>query len=159
MSDVLGRLYDHLEWADRRALASLEREGDPPADALAIYAHVLGAEHVWLARLRGESPVLAVWPTLSLADCARVAAVNVAAFRALLAQLDARSLGEQVAYVNSAGQAFRSTRLEILLHVALHGMYHRGQVALLVRRSGGEPVPTDFIAFARGAPAATRPGA
>jgi uncharacterized damage-inducible protein DinB len=40
--------------------------------------------------------------------------------------------------------------------VALHGSYHRGQIALLVRAGGSTPAPTDYIAFIRGAPAATR---
>jgi uncharacterized damage-inducible protein DinB len=45
---------------------------------------------------------------------------------------------------------------DMLLHVALHGAYHRGQIALLVRAGGSTPSPTDYIAFIRGAPAATR---
>ena len=54
----------------------------------------------------------------------------------------------------SAGQAFRSTLEDILLHVALHGAYHRGQLAMLVRDGHGEPAPTDYIAFVRGVAAA-----
>ena len=42
----------------------------------------------------------------------------------------------------------------MLLQVILHGCYHRGQVALLVRDAGAEPSPTDYIAFVRGSPAA-----
>jgi len=38
----------------------------------------------------------------------------------------------------------------------MHGCYHRGQVAMLIRDGGGTPAPTDYIAFVRGAPAATR---
>jgi uncharacterized damage-inducible protein DinB len=45
---------------------------------------------------------------------------------------------------------------DILLHVALHGSYHRGQVALLVREAANKPAPTDYIGFVRGVPAATR---
>jgi uncharacterized damage-inducible protein DinB len=56
--------------------------------------------------------------------------------------------------VNSAGQAFTSTVEDILLHVCLHGQYHRGQVALLLREAGAAPATTDYIAFARGAPTA-----
>jgi uncharacterized damage-inducible protein DinB len=44
----------------------------------------------------------------------------------------------------------------MLVHVALHGQYHRGQVALLLRASGFEPATTDYIAWTRGVPAATR---
>ncbi|MFQ5740386.1 MAG: DinB family protein [Acidobacteriota bacterium] len=33
--------------------------------------------------------------------------------------------------------------------------YHRGKVNLLLRQAGHAPAATDFIAFVRGAPAAT----
>jgi uncharacterized damage-inducible protein DinB len=36
-----------------------------------------------------------------------------------------------------------------LMHVALHGAYHRGQIAQVIRQGGGEPVNTDFITFQR----------
>jgi len=52
--------------------------------------------------------------------------------------------------------AFRSRVEDILLHVVLHGCYHRGQVAIALREAGAEPSATDFIAFVRGVPAATR---
>ena len=38
---------------------------------------------------------------------------------------------------------------DLLHHVAMHGMYHRGQVAQDVRRQGGEPVSTDLIFYLR----------
>ncbi|HET7458342.1 MAG TPA: DinB family protein [Gemmatimonadaceae bacterium] len=150
----LPALLEHLAWADARVLAGLRETPGADPRSLELFSHVLGAEHVWLARARGEAPRVAVWPTLTLEGCAALAADNAAGLRALLA--DAAGLDREVSYVNSAGQAFRSTVRDILLHVALHGSYHRGQVALLVRQSGGVPVATDYIALARGAPAATR---
>ena len=38
----------------------------------------------------------------------------------------------------------------------MHGSYHRGQVAMLLRQSGAEPLPTDYIVFVRGVPAAAQ---
>ncbi|HYJ78559.1 MAG TPA: DinB family protein [Longimicrobiaceae bacterium] len=76
-----------------------------------------------------------------------------------VAPLQKLDLDREVPYINSAGQGFQSTIGDILLHVALHGAYHRGQVAAAVRARGGAPVPTDYIAFVRGVPAATRGGA
>jgi uncharacterized damage-inducible protein DinB len=73
----------------------------------------------------------------------------------MVATLTTDDLAREVPYVNSAGAAFVSRVDDILLHVVLHSAYHRGQVSLLMRRSGGTPKPTDYIAFARGAPAAT----
>lgn len=97
-----------------------------------------------------------MWPALDLDACGTLAQANHVGFSALLASLDAAALEAEIPYTNSAGVAFRSTRRDILLHVALHGCYHRGQVALALREAGAEPEPTDYIAFVRGAPTATR---
>jgi len=145
-----------MRWADDRALVSLHGAPALPPKALELYAHILGAEHVWLSRLRQERATTAVWPALSATQCRDLAAANHAGFAELLSRLDAESLGREIPYTNSAGIAFRSTVEDILLHVVLHGCYHRGQVALALREAGAEPFPTDFIAFVRGAPAATR---
>ena len=155
-SAPIAALLDHLAWADARVLAALRESPGSDPGALELFAHVVGAEHVWLARLRGETPSVAVWPTLTLERCAALAAENAAGLRAVHDERASGGLEHEVSYVNSAGQAFQSTVSDILVHVALHGCYHRGQVALLVRRSGGEPASTDYIALARGAPAATR---
>jgi uncharacterized damage-inducible protein DinB len=158
MIDHLTKLLDHLEWADARVLQGLRDSSSPDPRALELYAHILGAEHAWLSRIHERPARVAIWPTLSLDECAGLSAESIAGFRALLADLAPAELAREVPYRNSAGQAFRNTIEDILVHVALHGAYHRGQVALVVRGAGGEPVPTDYIAFVRGAPAATRRG-
>ena len=154
MLDLLRNLYDHMAWADTRALESLRRAGGEPPRALQIYAHVLGAEHVWLARLRQQPATVPVWPQLDVKACETLARVNARELRDFLGALALEDLTREVPYTNSAGQSFRSAILDILLHVFLHGTYHRGQVALLLRSSGAEPEATDYIAFVRGAPAA-----
>jgi uncharacterized damage-inducible protein DinB len=152
---MLTRLFAHLDWADRRALAMLR--ATPDRDAVRRLAHLLAAEEVWLARLEGRTPTQPVWPDLDLDACAALADANRARWASYLAALTPESLAREVAYTNSAGEPFRSRLDDILLHVLLHGQYHRGQVALLVRAAGGEPQGTDYIAFARGAPAAVTP--
>lgn len=99
---------------------------------------------------------MAVWPQLSLDACAELAAATHAGFAALMEGLNTAGMEREIPYTNSAGSSFRTRVSDILMHVALHGCYHRGQVALLLRLAGHEPQPTDYIAFARGAPAATR---
>jgi len=155
--DTLRRLYAHLRWADDRALESLRAAPSAAAaPALERMGHILAAEHVWLARLHQRPATVAVWPALSIEACAEVAAATHREFEALLDTLDDDNLDREAPYTNSAGQHFRSEVLDILLHVALHGAYHRGQVAALLRQAGETPIPTDYIAFVRGTPAATR---
>ena len=155
MLEQLKRLFAHMRWADLRAHESFRTAKTPP-ETLAVYAHVLGAEHVWLCRLRQVTPRMVVWPALALEQCAELAAENAAGFDRYLSELDEAALATEISYVNSAGQSFRSRVDDILLHVAMHGSYHRGQIASQVRKAGGTPAATDYIGFVRGVPAATR---
>lgn len=160
MADTFRRLMEHLAWADQRALAALQAAGAPDPALVELYAHVLGAEAVWLARIEGRAAPMPVWPRLDLAGCAALAAENAAGLRRYAADLTPAELARPVTYRNSAGAEFTSTVEDILVQVALHGSYHRGQVARGLRQDGHEPQATDYIAWARGAPAAVRrPGA
>lgn len=153
----LARLFRHMWWADDAVRAALEAAGDRAPDrAVALYAHVLGAELVWLDRVEGAAPSVAVWPETSLAGCAALARRARERYETFLGSLTAEALPRPIHYTNSAGQAFDTPLEDILLHVALHGAYHRGQIAMLLRDAGAEPAPTDYIAWARGVPAATR---
>lgn len=156
MIEYLRRLCAHLQWADERVLDSLRGAAMPPGKAIELYAHVLAAEHVWLARLRGERPVVAVWQTLTLEECAALGRETHEALAQFVSSLSQADLAREIAYTNSAGAGFRSRVDDMLTQVVMHGSYHRGQIALIVRDSGAEPQPTDYIAFVRGAPAATR---
>ena len=155
-SSQLPKLFRHQAWADGLVLEGLRRTPGGPSRAQELLSHLVGVEHVWLSRIHGRPPQHAVWPELTLDACASLAADNAGAFAELLSDSTDDGLQREVDYRNSAGLAFRSTVEDILLQVALHGAYHRGQIALVVREAGGQPVPSDFIGFARGVPAATR---
>ena len=156
MIEQLKRLFGHLAWADTMAIGALRNAKNPPPKALEIMSHVLGAEEVWLSRLEQRPAAVAVWPVLSVAECAELAEANRKGFEAYVAGLGREDVDRAVPYVNSAGQAFESKAWDILVHVAMHGSYHRGQAMLLLRSSGHEPAATDYIAYVRGAAAATR---
>lgn len=156
MTEHFEHLFAHLAWADEHVLQSLRDGGDDAPHARELFAHILGSELTWLARIEGRRSDVPVWPDLSLDECAALASRVCASYDRLLASLDEAGLARMVHYRNSAGAEFDSTVADILLHVVLHGSYHRGQVALLIRADGSAPAPTDYIAFRRGAPAATR---
>ena len=154
MSETLSRLVDHLRWADARVHLSLVEALNPPPHTLDLFAHIVAAEHVWISRIRGVKPEVPVWPTLSLAQCAELGTRNAEELASIVESLDEAGLDREVTYVNSAGAQFTSSIRDMLIHVALHGAYHRGQIAAAVRAGGDTPASTDYIALARGAPAA-----
>lgn len=146
----LHRSLEHTLWGHRRVLAALQSHPSAPAQATRLLAHLLAAEVVWLGRLRGaDTATLPVWPDWDLEECARRLPGNGADLRALLASLTGARLERVVTYRNTAGAAFETAVGDILHHVFSHGAYHRGQIALLLRQAGLEPVNTDFITFVR----------
>ena len=148
------RMWDHAAWADALLLSALEAMQPPPPLAWREYAHVLGAESVWLDRLLGRKARFPVWPELSSADASALATSLRKEYADYVATLQPDTLDTRVAYVNSAGQSFETAVSDILLQVFLHGQYHRGKINLMLRQAGMPPTPTDYIAFARGVPAA-----
>ena len=156
MRDHFRKLYKHLAWADARVLQSLRASHAVLKKDLDLYSHILGSEHVWLSRIKGAPAQVAVWPTLTLDESERLADENAAGFDSVISELTSEGRGTPITYRNSAGDQFTSTLEDILTHVSLHGAYHRGQIAASIRAAGDTPSPTDYIAFARGAPAATR---
>lgn len=154
--EQLHRLFEHAAWADALVAAAIESQDNVADDTIELFAHVLGAEEVWLSRLEQRQSTLAVWPKITRPELAITAASVAESYRSYLGRLTPDDLPREVAYKNSIGQAFRTPTGEILVHVAMHGSYHRGQVALRMRRDGATPAPTDYIAFVRGVPAATR---
>ncbi len=147
-TERLRKLYRHAEWADERVLEAMRRSEDPRA--LEILAHLLASEVVWFARIEtGQSAHLKIWPTMSLDECVTLARENSRAYRTLVDGLSESDLTRAVTYRNSKGNRFDTPLGDILLHVAMHGSYHRGQIALRLRESDGEPVNTDYITWVR----------
>jgi uncharacterized damage-inducible protein DinB len=152
----LNRLIGHLVWADRLVLDALKRAKSVDPKTVNLYAHLLAAEHVWFTRLVNAAATVLVWPTLTVEECERLAAANAEQLSRYVDQLKPADLARGITYKNSAGAQFTSLVEDILLHVALHGAYHRGQITSALRAGGSIPNPTDYIAFIRGAATATR---
>lgn len=151
MKEWLERLLDHMEWANTRALEVVRETGEE--ESLELLAHVIATERVWMARIRtGDSSGLEIWPDLTVEECERLLEENLDLYRSFAESVSEEGLRRAVRYRNSSGTEFETPVGEILLHVALHGTYHRGQIARELREAGEEPVNTDFIQFVRGNP-------
>ncbi len=135
----IDRLFEYNDWANRDEVRHLRSLAAPPPQAIKILAHIVGTEWLWLGRLRHAEKASVVWPDWSLDQIA--------------AEID-RLHGEWphefrrtdvVEYINSKGEKWSSRADDILIHTIIHGGYHRGQIATLVRQSGQTPAYTDYI--------------
>lgn len=87
-------------------------------------AHLEGRAHGYSASWRADAP--------ALADLAQSTGEIDMRYLACLASLDESMLGEAVDFNFTDGQAGRMTRAEMMLHVATHAGYHRGEAGSLV---------------------------
>ena len=140
----LSRLLRYDIWANGETLDSL-RQGPPPARSLKWMGHIVGAEYLWLARLREEPAPLPVWPDLAVEQCAAHLGELSGMWHEYLADAGANRVAQRVTYTNSKGEEWTSAVEDILTHVTIHSAYHRGQIASDLRAAGQIPAYTDFI--------------
>ncbi len=147
--DTLRRLFAYDEWANGETLSSLREATPVPERALSVLAHIVGAHEVWLSRLGQAPDVAEPWPTLDVDGLAARLTEVAERWRVYVESLQPDDLAVRMTYTNSKGETFSYLLSDVLLHVALHGAYHRGQVASLLRSAGGQPVNTDYTRAAR----------
>lgn len=136
------KLFAYDEWANGQALETALGN----AKAIRLMSHIVAAQVLWLERMERRPQSTPVWPEWDADECrARMGttAVAIAKFAAA-ADLDA-----QFSYTTSKGDLFTTRVEDALMHVVMHGVYHRGQVAAAVRAAGGEPAYTDFVQAVR----------
>lgn len=148
------RMRDHLAWADDALLDTITEAPTYPDAAALEFAHILGADEVWLARMEGRRSNAAVWPASDLNSLRQLALDVQVGYARYLDGLTEADVLRAVTYQNSAGISFETAVRDILYHVFLHAHYHRGKVNLLLRQVGLKPAPVDYIGFVRGFPSA-----
>ncbi|MGM0883056.1 MAG: DinB family protein [Bacillota bacterium] len=145
------RIFDHMYWANTQIVHTLQGVEGDIEKPLRLFAHVLAAEKVWLTRINGkDASTIAIWPDhYSLEDCENFVQENNSGYMHYFKQHTDADLLNVIFYRNSKGDAFNTRVYDILTQVSLHGSYHRGQLAALLRKVGIEPVNTDYITFER----------
>ncbi|HEU4724820.1 MAG TPA: DinB family protein [Candidatus Eisenbacteria bacterium] len=148
--DSFRRLFAYDAWGNLATLESIQLGTlSPSSRASALVGHLAGAGRLWLDRLQGRTPSIEIWPVLSLDECEAAFKALNKAWNEYLDGLSPADLQKSVKYTNSKGEEWESSVADILTHVALHGTYHRGQIAMLVRQSGNAPAYTDYIEATR----------
>jgi uncharacterized damage-inducible protein DinB len=154
--EEISRLYAYHGWAHAKTLDSVavlsgEEYARPVGGSFSTLrdtlAHVLGAEWVWLQRFGGDSPT-----ALPPSQQAPTFEALKEQFRkteerlmAVVRSSTTEGMAQTLTYVNFAGKTLVYPVGELLVHVANHATYHRGQVTTLLRQIGRTPEPTDYL--------------
>lgn len=148
---ALRQLFTYNKWANRRVLDSLVALPNHSPQAVRLFAHLLIAEKMWLARLLNNEDTTGFdfWKGETLAECEALLDENEQKYTAFFENLTDKNFNSVATYKNSKGIEYRNTYRDMLMHALFHSAYHRGQVAQATRADGSAPAYTDYIAYVR----------
>jgi uncharacterized damage-inducible protein DinB len=155
-AEAMRDLYDYHRWANRRLFDEAVQRGAEALDrdlgshwsvptVRRMFAHVYGADWLWLARWKGSSPTSV--PGAG-ADIPSMAALRErwdaleAEQRAFVEALADADLGRVIDYRNTEGKPFRATLGHLLPHVPNHATHHRSEIATMLTIISGSPRDT-----------------
>lgn len=151
------RWFDYEKAMHRQVLDSLStvpegnRDSEPFQKSINLMSHLIAARRIWLHRIDSSFPrPTAIFPTgASLESLSGDFASMERDWDEYLGRLTDVDLDSVLTYTTMEGDWFRTAIVDILTQLHGHSLYHRGQIASLVRASGGEPAKTDFIFWVR----------
>lgn len=157
--ELIRALYDYHRWANRRLFDAAAALGEDAAarevgkqfsfpTVRRMFAHIYGADWVWLQRWNGTSPTKLPGGEIgSLADLRERWDALEKEQQAFLQSLTAADLGRIVDYRNVEGKAFRLPLGPLLQHVANHATHHRSEIATMLTMLSGSPPGTDLVTY------------
>jgi uncharacterized damage-inducible protein DinB len=157
LPDRYRRWFEYEKDSHAKVLVSLNsvpaqnRGAAPFKKAVDLLAHIVAGRLLWLFRLGGASaPPSDLFPQgFPFENLASRIQEMEALWDVFLARLDDSQVARTIEYRTTEGSFFRNNIEDILTQLYGHSLYHRGQIASLVRASGGEPAKTDFIFWVR----------
>jgi uncharacterized damage-inducible protein DinB len=156
---LIRELYGYHHWANRRLFEVAAGLG---AEAAArdmgkhwsfptltrMFAHIYGADWLWLQRFKGVSP-----PSMPGGDFATLDALRTAwdtfeiEQRAYVEGLADTDLGRVVNFKNTQGIEGHVALAPLLQHVVNHATHHRSEAATMITLISGSPPDTGIATY------------
>jgi uncharacterized damage-inducible protein DinB len=140
--------YKYNAWANRRVIGCLEQQAVTDEKILTVLGHLLAANFIWLNRIQDlPKSEYKLWGNYDLKTLRQMVEEADQRWMRFIEQTE--NFDRVLKYHNYVGDYFENNVQQIMIHLVNHGTYHRGQVAMLLRQKGFEPVNTDFITYDR----------
>ena len=144
-TSTLQRLFRYKAWANDALLTAMQQfeDGAPAKDiAIRILNHTLVVDRIFAANLRhADHGFTSANESLasSLEELSGAIRSSDQWYIDYVSGLDERQLAERIDFTFSDGEPGRMSREEMLMHVTIHGEYHRGQAGLLMMQNSIAP--------------------
>ncbi len=148
MKDFFLKWYQYNAWANRKVIGCLEIQMVTDEKILSVFGHLMAANFIWLNRIKDlPKSKYELWGKYDLHELKKM--VEEADELWMIFLQSTENFDRIMKYRNYVGDYFENNVQQIMIHLVNHGTYHRGQVAILLRQNGYEPVNTDFITYDR----------
>ena len=159
-TELIRDLYDYHRWANRRLFDVAAGLGDAAVardmgkhwsvpTLKGMFAHIYGADAIWLTRWKGTSPsrIPGDADFSSMADLRAKWDALEAEQRAFVDGLDEAGLARVVSYKNTEGAQFSVALGALLQHVVNHATHHRSEAATMITLISGSPPDTGINTY------------
>ena len=160
--ELIRGIWDYHWWGNRKLFDEAAALGEETArkelgrhwsfpTLKGMLAHIYGADRIWLARWKGESPT----KLYSDADFARLADLRTgwdaleAEQQAFVSSLGTADLERTLDYKSTDGKPFAQPLWQLLQHVVNHATHHRSEIGAMMTLTKGSPPSTDMVLFYR----------
>lgn len=145
MKPFFEELFRYNQHCNQQLASIFEQERKKTdAKSVALFSHLLNAHHIWNSRILERKTDYGVWDNHAINAFAAIDRLNHEETWGILAAFD---LANKITYQTTTGTPFVNTVRDTLFHVVNHATYHRGQLALLFRQNGIEPLVSDYIRY------------
>ena len=150
---TLERVFSYKAKANGEILTAMRQFDDAsPAKEIAIRVlnHTYAVDRIFAANLRraehgytspnpGQAP--------SLEELSAAIKTSDQWYLDYVSRLDAAQLAERIDFTFTDGEPGRMSREEMLMHVTVHGEYHRGQISLIMMQNSIMPPGDGFTSY------------
>jgi uncharacterized damage-inducible protein DinB len=147
--------YDH--WANMKLLAHVQTLSEElfhkPTESVfptiaETFFHIYRGDRIWMKRSFSH---LILDESLNEFKSIEIAETCMADLHQTMIQSihDYYDELDEIIYQNDKGTTFKNSLNEILIHLANHGTYHRGNIASMIRQFGYKGISTDYIQYLR----------
>ena len=142
------KLYQYNLWCNERVLSALKKQSVNDEKILSVLGHIVAAQYLWLHRIQGlPAPDVKLWGNYSLEQLDKMAQEIGGRWVAFIESTE--DFNRELTYKNYTNDPYINNVEQIMIHLVNHSSYHRGQIAMLLRQKGFEPVNTDYITYDR----------
>ncbi|KAA3611063.1 MAG: damage-inducible protein DinB [Calditrichaeota bacterium] len=146
MKELFREIFEYHFEFNQRMFKEIEKEiKHLPETSFPLFCHILNAHQIWNARIL-SGDLFGVNQIHEISECSKI---NLDNYQNTFNILDDVDFGKIIHYQNSRGEKFNNKVSDILFHIANHSTHHRGQIISDFRKSGIQPIVSDYIFYKR----------